>query len=57
MKMSKKKTNAFSDNHMLTSWFKFQLDSSNGVGRNENASIPALARAACPPIIAEIKAP
>ena len=33
--MSKKKTNAFSDNHMLTSWFKFQLDSSSGVGCSE----------------------
>ena len=35
MKMSKKKKNAVSDNHMLTSWFKFQLDSSSGVGCSE----------------------
>ena len=31
----KKEKNAFSDNHMLTSWFKFQLDSSSGVGCSE----------------------
>ena len=37
MKISKNKKNAFSDNHMLTSWFKFQLDNSNGVGCSEGA--------------------
>ena len=30
-----KEKNEFSDNHMLTSWFKFQLDSSRGVGCSE----------------------
>ena len=37
MKISKKKKNAVSDNHMLTSWFKFQLDRSSGVGCSESA--------------------
>ena len=31
----KKEKNAFSDNHMLNSWFKFQLDSSSGVDCSE----------------------
>ena len=31
----KKEKNAFSHDHMLTSWFKFQLDSSSGVGCSE----------------------
>ena len=39
MKISKKKKNAFSHDHMLTSWFKFQLDSSSGVGCSESAYI------------------
>ena len=33
----KKQKNAFSDYHMLTSWFKFQLDISSGVGCSESA--------------------
>jgi len=33
----KKQKNAFQDNHMLTSWFKFQLDSSSGVCCSESA--------------------
>ena len=33
----KQKKNAFSDYHMLTSWFKFQLDRSSGVDCSESA--------------------
>ena len=37
IKFQKRKKNAFSDKHMLTSWFKFQLDVSNGVGCSDGA--------------------
>ena len=35
----KKEKNAFSDNHMEISWFKFQLASSNGVGCSAHTHI------------------
>ena len=50
-KISKKKKNWFLDNHVYTSWFKFQLASSNAVARahthihSQSIKIPTISNA------------